>query len=333
MTQKTIDERAELVKTSFDQIKTELAKVIVGQAELINHIYVCLLCGGHALIEGVPGLGKTLLVKSLGKVVNLNYSRIQFTPDLMPADILGTNIVNQDEKGNRYFEFYQGPIFGQVILADEINRATPKTQSALLEAMQEEAVTIFGKKYQLDPPFIVLATQNPLEMEGTYPLPEAQIDRFFFKLKIDYPSVEEISEIMDKTTEDYQPNLNQTVDAQTLLEMKSIVREVPIASHVKDYAIRLVLSTHPDKGTRIKAVQDFVRYGASPRGVQSLILGSKVMALLSGRYHVSLDDIRAIAKPSLRHRIILNLRGEAEGIDADTIINDLMAGVPQKIRS
>jgi MoxR-like ATPase len=333
MTQKTIDERAELVKTSFDRIKTELAKVIVGQVELINHIYVCLLCGGHALIEGVPGLGKTLLVKSLGKVVNLNYSRIQFTPDLMPADILGTNIVNQDEKGNRYFEFYQGPIFGQVILADEINRATPKTQSALLEAMQEEAVTIFGKKYQLDPPFIVLATQNPLEMEGTYPLPEAQIDRFFFKLKIDYPSVEQISEIMDKTTEDYQPNLNQTVDAQTLLEMKSIVREVPIASHVKDYAIRLVLSTHPDKGTRIKAVQDFVRYGASPRGVQSLILASKVMALLSGRYHVSLDDIRAIAKPSLRHRIILNLRGEAEGIDADHIINDLLAGVPQKTRS
>jgi len=332
MTQKTIDERAELVKTSFDQIKTELAKVIVGQSELISHIYVCLLCGGHALIEGVPGLGKTLLVKSLGKVVNLNYSRIQFTPDLMPADILGTNIVNQDEKGNRYFEFYQGPIFGQVILADEINRATPKTQSALLEAMQEEAVTIFGKKYQLDPPFIVLATQNPLEMEGTYPLPEAQIDRFFFKLKIDYPSVEQISEIMDKTTEDYEANLDQTVDAKTILEMKSIVREVPIASHVKDYAIRLVLSTHPDKGTRIKAVQDFVRYGASPRGVQSLILASKVMALLSGRYNVSLDDIRDIAKPSLRHRIILNLRGEAEGIDVDHIINDLLAGVPQKTR-
>jgi len=333
MKEKTIDERTELVKTSFDRIATELAKVIVGQAELMKHIYVCLLCGGHALIEGVPGLGKTLLVKSLGKVINLNYSRIQFTPDLMPADILGTNIVNQDEKGSRYFEFYKGPIFGQVILADEINRATPKTQSALLEAMQEEEVTIFGKKYQLDPPFIVLATQNPLEMEGTYPLPEAQIDRFFFKLKIDYPSAEQLSEIMDKTTEDYQPDLNQSVDAKDLLAMKSIVREVPIASHVKDYAIRLVLSTHPDKGTRIKAVQDFVRYGASPRGVQSLILASKVTALLAGRYNVSLEDIRAIAKPSLRHRIILNLKGEAEGVDADKLLDDLLAGVPEKTRA
>jgi MoxR-like ATPase len=333
MEEKTIDERAELVKTSFKQIFDELSKVIVGEEELIKHIYVCLLCGGHALIEGVPGLGKTLLVKSLGKVLNLDYSRIQFTPDLMPADILGTNIVNQDEKGNRYFEFYKGPIFGQVILADEINRATPKTQSALLEAMQEEEVTIFGKKYQLVPPFIVLATQNPLEMEGTYPLPEAQIDRFFFKLKIDYPSAEQISEIMEKTTEDYQPHLNQVVDAQTLLSMKSIVREVPIASHVKDYAIRLVLSSHGDKGTRIKAVQDYVRYGASPRGVQSLILASKVMALLAGRYNVALDDIRNIVKPSLRHRIILNLRGEAEGIDVDAILDDLMAGVPEKTRA
>ena len=222
-----INEQAERVKESLEQLQTELARAIVGQEELIRQVFICLLCGGHALIEGVPGLGKTLIVKSLGEVLNLKYSRIQFTPDLMPADIIGTNIVNQDADGNRFFEFYQGPIFGQIILADEINRATPKTQSALLEAMQEQAVTVFGKKYPLEPPFIVLATQNPLEMEGTYPLPEAQVDRFFFKLKIGYPTSDQLLEIIDKTTEEALPVLSQTVGAASILEMKSLVREVP----------------------------------------------------------------------------------------------------------
>jgi len=327
------NEKADSIKRNFELITNELSKVIVGQTRLIQQILICLLCGGHALIEGVPGLGKTLIVKSLGHVLNLKYSRIQFTPDLMPADILGTNIVNQDEVGNRYFEFYKGPIFGQIILADEINRATPKTQSALLEAMQEEEVTVFGTKYPLEPPFIVLATQNPLEMEGTYPLPEAQIDRFFFKLKINYPTPDQLFEIIDKTTEDYQPNLSHTVDTDSILQLKKLVRKVPIASHVKDYAIRLVLASHPNDKYPIQKTQKYVRYGASPRGVQSLVMAGKVTALLEGRYNASLDDIRTVAKPALRHRIILNLRGEAEGIDVDDIIEDILNGVPEKVHS
>ncbi len=329
----TLDEKADSIRKNFDLITNELSKVIVGQTTLIQQILICLLCGGHALIEGVPGLGKTLIVKSLGQVLNLEYSRIQFTPDLMPADILGTNIVNQDEAGHRFFEFYKGPIFGQIILADEINRATPKTQSALLEAMQEEEVTVFGTKYTLEPPFIVLATQNPLEMEGTYPLPEAQIDRFFFKLKIQYPSPDQLVEIIDKTTADYHPTLNHTINTDSILQMKALVREVPIASHVKDYAIRLVLASHPNDKYPIQKTQQYVRFGASPRGVQSLVMGGKVRALLEGRYNAALEDIKAVAKPALRHRIILNLRGEAEGIDADDIIEDIVGGVPEKVRA
>jgi MoxR-like ATPase len=329
----TTDEKADSIRKNFDLITNELSKIIVGQTTLIQQILICLLCGGHGLIEGVPGLGKTLIVKSLGQVLNLEYSRIQFTPDLMPADILGTNIVNQDEAGTRFFEFYKGPIFGQIILADEINRATPKTQSALLEAMQEEEVTVFGTKYTLEPPFIVLATQNPLEMEGTYPLPEAQIDRFFFKLKIQYPSPDQLVEIIDKTTADYQPILNHTINTDSILQMKDLVREVPIASHVKDYAIRLVLASHPDDKFPIQKTQQYVRFGASPRGVQSLVMGGKVRALLEGRYNAAIEDIKAVAKPALRHRIILNLRGEAEGIDADDIIEDIVGGVPEKVRA
>jgi MoxR-like ATPase len=323
-------EQMELIKKSLEQLQTELSKIIVGQEELIRQIFICLLCGGHTLIEGVPGLGKTLIVKSLGQVLNLKYSRIQFTPDLMPADIVGTNIVNQDANGNRFFEFYQGPIFGQIILADEINRATPKTQSALLEAMQEQAVTVFGKKYVLEPPFIVLATQNPLEMEGTYPLPEAQVDRFFFKLKIGYPTSDQLMEIIDKTVEETHPVLSQTMGAASILQMKAEVREVPMASHVKDYAIRMVMASHPNEKQSIPKARQFVRYGASPRGVQSLVLAGKVTALLEDRFNVSLDDIRAVAKPALRHRIILNLRGEAEGIDPDEIIDEIVNSLPLK---
>jgi MoxR-like ATPase len=328
----TPHEAADSIRSNFERIHAELSKIIVGQVSLIQNLFICILCGGHGLIEGVPGLGKTLIVRSLSRVLNLKYSRIQFTPDLMPADILGTNIVNEDEKGNRYFEFYRGPIFGQIILADEINRATPKTQSALLEAMQEEKVTVFGVEYPLDPPFIVLATQNPLEMEGTYPLPEAQIDRFFFKLKVDYPNPDELLEIIDKTTEDYEPDMNMVIERDLILEMKTLVKQVPIASHVKDYAIRLVMATHPTDNYPIKKTRDYVRYGSSPRGVQSLVKAAKVWALLQGRYNASLEDIMTVAKPALRHRLILNLRAEAEGIDADDIIADILDGIPLKTR-
>jgi MoxR-like ATPase len=328
---KNLIEQVDMIKEGLDQIQTELARVIVGQQELIRQIFICLLCGGHALIEGVPGLGKTLIVKSLGQVLNLKYSRIQFTPDLMPADIVGTNIVNQDESGNRFFEFYQGPIFGQIILADEINRATPKTQSALLEAMQEQAVTVFGKKYTLEPPFIVLATQNPLEMEGTYPLPEAQVDRFFFKLKIAYPTANQLLEIIDKTTEEEPPGLSQTVGAESILRMKSLVREVPIASHVKEFAIRMVTASHPQEKQAIPKVKQYVRYGSSPRGVQTLVLAGKVTALLEDRFNVSIEDLLSVARPALRHRLILNLRGEAEGIDPDDIVDEIIDSIPKKV--
>lgn len=315
------------IRSNFDTVIGELSKIIVGQDVLIKHIFTCLLCGSHALIEGVPGLGKTLIVRSLSKILDLKYSRIQFTPDLMPADILGTNIVKEDSHGSRYFEFYKGPIFGQLILADEINRASPKTQSALLEAMQEDKVTVFGTQYHLKPPFMVLATQNPIEMEGTYPLPEAQLDRFFFKLKISYPDHQELQKIIDKTTEDYQYELKRVLGAGTILEMKSIVKLVPIATHVKDYAIRLALASHPDNANASEQTREYVLFGASPRGVQSLILAGKVSALLDGRYNVSIEDINDAAKPALRHRIVLNIRGETEGIDMDDIIDEIISKV------
>lgn len=324
-------EKAESIKKNFDIITGELSKVIVGQTELIQDLLICLLCGGHALIEGVPGLGKTLIVKTLSQVLDLKYSRIQFTPDLMPADILGTNIVNEDEKGHRYFEFYKGPIFGQIILADEINRATPKTQSALLEAMQEGSITVFGTKYTLEPPFIVLATQNPIEMEGTYPLPEAQIDRFFFKLKIEYPTSDQLNEIIEKTTEDYEPKVNKVIGADTILGMKTLVKQVPMAEHVKDYAIRLVLASHPNGQYSIEMVKQYVRFGSSPRGVQGLVMAGKVKALLEGRYNAAYEDIRKVARPALRHRVLLNLRGEAEGINEDDIIEDILKRIPHKL--
>lgn len=326
-------EKADSVRKHFTLLSEELSKVIVGQYPLMKNIFTCLICGGHALIEGVPGLGKTLMIKTLSKILRLEYSRIQFTPDLMPADIIGTNIVNQDEKGNRYFEFYKGPIFGQIILADEINRASPKTQSALLEAMQEAKVTVSGAEHRLKPPFIVLATQNPLEMEGTYPLPEAQIDRFFFKLKIKYPSRSELNEIIDKTTENYEPVLNQVLDSEIILEMKKLVRQVPIAEHVKDYAIRIALSSHPDNEFAIEKIIKYVRYGASPRAVQALVMAGKVSALLDGRYNVAFEDIRAVTKSSLRHRIILNLKGESEGVDVDRIVENIIEEVPERIKS
>jgi MoxR-like ATPase len=322
-----LNKQVDSIRSNFDTVISELSKIIVGQDVLIKHLFTCLLCGSHALIEGVPGLGKTLIVRSLSKILDLKYSRIQFTPDLMPADILGTNIVKEDSNGSRYFEFYKGPIFGQLILADEINRASPKTQSALLEAMQEDKVTVFGTQYHLKPPFMVLATQNPIEMEGTYPLPEAQLDRFFFKLKISYPDHQELQKIIAKTTEDYQYELKRVIGADAILEMKSIVKLVPIATHVKDYAIRLALASHPDNANASEQTRDYVLFGASPRGVQSLVLAGKVSALLDGRYNVSIEDINDVAKPALRHRIVLNIRGETEGIDMDDIIDEIMSKV------
>jgi MoxR-like ATPase len=326
-------EKADSVKESYHKIVHELSKAIVGQELLIKNLFICLLCGGHALIEGVPGLGKTLIVKSLSRILDLHYSRIQFTPDLMPADILGTNIVKEDREGNRYFEFYKGPIFGQLILADEINRASPKTQSALLEAMQEERVTVFGREYTLFPPFMVMATQNPIEMEGTYPLPEAQVDRFFFKLKIRYPDQEQLREIVDMTTEDRQTELQHIIGADDVNEMKQLIKNVPIATHVKDYAIRLVMATHPGSGFAIEKTNQFILFGASPRGVQSLVLGGKVLALMEGRYNVSIADIQAIAKPALRHRVVFNIKGEAEGLDEDELIEEIIENVPVKVRA
>jgi MoxR-like ATPase len=325
-----VSEKVDAIRKNYGLIAGEMAKIIVGQDELIKHLFACLLCGGHALIEGVPGLAKTLIVRSLSKIMDLTYSRIQFTPDLMPADILGTNMVKEDNEGGRYFEFYRGPIFGQLILADEINRASPKTQSALLEAMQEEKVTVFGKEYALNPPFMVLATQNPIEMEGTYPLPEAQIDRFFFKLKINYPDQQDLRAIIDKTTEDYHYELKSVIDAQSIIEMKALIKQVPIADHVKDFAIRLVLASHPDHTFATGQVKEFVLFGASPRGAQSLILAAKVIALLEERYNVSIEDIRRVAKPALRHRIVLNIRGETEGVDTDGVIDEILRAVQRE---
>lgn len=323
------NEIAQSLTTNFQAMMEELEKVVVGQRSLVQDLFICMLCGGHALIEGVPGLGKTLVVKTLSEVLSLEFSRIQFTPDLMPADILGTNIVNEDTNGSRFFEFFKGPIFGQIILADEINRATPKTQSALLEAMQEHRITIFGKTYPLESPFFVLATQNPLEMEGTYPLPEAQVDRFFYKILVHYPDAEQLSAIIDKTTEAEPPEFKKILNANEINQMKSIIKQVPIANHVKQYAIHLVLATHPDKEFSTAETKQFVRYGSSPRGLQNLVMGAKVLALLEGRFNVSAEDIRTVIKPALRHRILLNLRGEAEGINPDEIIQNIIDNVAE----
>jgi MoxR-like ATPase len=313
----------------FQQVREEIAKVIVGHTEVVEGLLICLLCGGHALLEGVPGLGKTLLVKSLGAALHLEFSRIQFTPDLMPADIIGTRVVMQDEEGRRYFEFQRGPLFSNIVLADEINRATPKTQSALLEAMQEQTVTVAGVEHKLRLPFLVLATQNPLEMDGTYPLPEAQLDRFFLKLQVSYPSFEDLSVIVDRTTQRQEPVLTPVLTNERILEVQRFVREVPIASHVKDYAIRLVLATHPQAPQASDMVKQYLRYGSSPRGVQSLVLAGKVRALFDGRFNVSFDDIRAVAIPCLRHRLILNFEGEAEGIESADLLNDIVQHLPE----
>ncbi len=320
------------VRADLQRLIHELQKVIVGHREVIEGILISLLCGGHVLLEGVPGLGKTLLVKSLGRVLNLRFSRIQFTPDLMPADIIGTNVVMEDESGRKYFEFQRGPIFAQIILADEINRATPKTQSALLEAMQEQTVTVAGILHRLEAPFIVLATQNPIEMEGTYPLPEAQLDRFFLKLNVNFPSIRQLEEIVDRTTQHDNTSLQNILEGEQIDGMREFVRSVPIATHVKNYAVRLVLATHPDNPFATDLAKRYVLYGSSPRGAQSLVLGAKVKALLDGRYNVSFDDIRSIATPGLRHRIILNFEGAAAGIEQASIVAEILEKTPEVVK-
>lgn len=325
-------EKADGIREDLHRLIRELEKVIVGHREVIEGILISLLCGGHVLLEGVPGLGKTLLVKSLGRVLNLRFSRIQFTPDLMPADIIGTNVVMEDESGRKHFEFQRGPVFAQVILADEINRATPKTQSALLEAMQEQSVTVAGIAHRLETPFIVLATQNPIEMEGTYPLPEAQLDRFFLKLNVNYPSIQQLEEIVDRTTQHDGADLQNILDGVRVDEMKDFVRTIPMAAHVKNYSARLVLATHPDSPYATDLAKRYVMYGSSPRGAQSLVLGGKMKALLEGRYNVSFEDIRAIAIPSLRHRVILNFEGAAAGIEQASIVAEILEKTPEVAR-
>ena len=327
-----IEKRIEQARRTFDELRSELGRMIVGHAELIEQVFIALVCGGHCLLEGVPGLGKTLLVRSLGEILNLSFSRVQFTPDLMPADITGTNMLTDDPSGRKIFEFQPGPVFAHIVLADEINRATPKTQSALLEAMQEQSVTVGGKLHRLENPFMVLATQNPIEMEGTYPLPEAQVDRFFFKLLMQFPSRDELGRIADLTTAAPPSALREVLDGAGILQMRQWVREVPLAEVVKDYAVRLVLSTHPNSVANhdgASLARRFVRYGSSPRGLQSLILAAKARALLAGRPNVSFDDIRSMLLPSLRHRLILNLEADAEGIGAEKILNELVAQVAE----
>ena len=306
-----------------NKIESEVGRVIVGQGEVVRHVLVSILAGGHVLLEGVPGLGKTMLIRTLGQALDLKFSRIQFTPDLMPADIVGTEILS-DEGGRREFRFREGPLFANLVLADEINRATPKTQSALLEAMQEASVTVAQKTYQLEQPFFVMATQNPLEMEGTYPLPEAQLDRFFFKVNVDLPDVGEMVEILDRTTGKESPAANKAVTGADIVEMRALARTVPIASHVKEYIAKLMLATHPEDSNASPLVKKYVRYGVSPRGGQALVLGSKVTALMAGRYNVAFEDVHAVAKAALRHRLLLNFDGLAEGVKADDVIEELV---------
>ena len=324
----SIEEKITRFRKDFERLQAEVHKAIVGHEEVVEFVLLALISNGHILLEGVPGLGKTYLVKSLSESLNLGFSRIQFTPDLMPADIIGTTVVNE-ENNRKVFSFQKGAVFSNIILADEINRATPKTQSALLEAMQERTVTLSGTRHELPAPFIVLATQNPIEMEGTYPLPEAQLDRFFFKLIVRSPEMKGLIEIIDRTTGESVPEISAVLSGEDILEMQSFARSVPVPDHVKEYAVRLVLATHPETDHSLEMSKKYVRYGSSPRGCQALISAAKVNAVKSGRSNVSFGDVRRVVTPALRHRIILNFEGEAEGIVPDEIVSSVVREVPE----
>ena len=317
-------EQLKSFRDDFKKLRDEISRVIVGQQPIVDGVLIAMIAGGHVLLEGVPGLGKTLLVRTLAETVHAHFSRIQFTPDLMPADLIGTNILIESETGAKEFQFQQGPLFANILLADEINRATPKTQSALLEAMQEHSVTVGGTTHKLEGIFFVLATQNPLEMEGTYPLPEAQLDRFLFKILVPFPTSKEMEAIMDRTTSVQSPTAHSRLAPERVLEMSQLSRKIPIADVVRKYAIDLVMATHPDQEIATPMVRQFVRYGSSPRGAQGLILAAKINAVLDDRYHVATDDIRAVAKNALRHRIMLNFEGQAESIQTDNVIENLL---------
>jgi MoxR-like ATPase len=326
----SMQQRAEQFVARYVAVREELSRVIVGHHDIIHGILTCLFVGGHCLLEGVPGLGKTLLVRTLAKTLDLDFSRIQFTPDLMPADILGTNMVMESPEGKRFFEFQRGPIFTQICLADEINRATPKTQSAMLETMQEGSVSVGGKVYQLKQPFLVMATQNPIEQEGTYPLPEAQLDRFFFKLVVGYSSREELATIVERTTRGERIESRKIMDGAEILQWQQLVREVILAPHVQDYIVRLVLATHPGGVLALPITNQYLRWGASPRGAQAIALAAKVRALLEGRYNVSFEDVRRVYLPALRHRVILNFEAQAEQIDTDRVLLEVLEKLPEK---
>ncbi len=316
-------------RASIATLKGEIAKTIVGNDTVVDGVLMCLLAGGHALLEGVPGLGKTMLVRTLSEALSLSFSRVQFTPDLMPADILGTTVIDDSQAGGKVFEFRKGPIFAHIVLADEINRATPKTQSALLEAMQEHRVSVGKRTYTLDEPFVVLATQNPLEMEGTYPLPEAQLDRFFMKLHVPFPNRDELHSILDRTTGEAAGQRSAVLHREDILRMQALVRRVPVARHVQDYAIRVIQATHPDGPDAPDTCKRFVRFGASPRGAQATLLAAKIRALFEGRFAASIDDVRAVVHAALRHRVLLNFEGEAEGMKTDQVLDAILKALPE----
>ncbi len=327
---KNMEQRTQQFVERYTAVKQQIGRVIVGHEEIVHGVLTCLFVGGHCLLEGVPGLGKTLLVRTLAKALDLDFSRIQFTPDLMPADILGTNMVLETPDGRRAFEFQHGPIFTQICLADEINRATPKTQSAMLETMQEGTVTVAGTRYPLKQPFLVMATQNPIEQEGTYPLPEAQLDRFLFKLLVGYSDRAQLSTIIERTTRGETVEPQQVMDGEEILKWRALVREVILAPHVQDYIVRLVLVTHPEGELSLPITGQYIRWGASPRAAQTLALTAKVRALLDGRYNVSFEDVRRVYLPALRHRIIVNFEAQAEGIEPDRVLSELLEQVAEK---